>query len=85
MLGCSHGDEARAMATKRGVKSKRSAAKKSAGAEMEGSARELVILTGLSGAGKASALKAFEDLGTDPTFCGAGADLGGDFARGAGD
>jgi UPF0042 nucleotide-binding protein len=30
---------------------------------MEGSARELVILTGLSGAGKASALKAFEDLG----------------------
>ena len=30
---------------------------------MEGSARELVILTGLSGAGKASGLKAFEDLG----------------------
>jgi len=31
--------------------------------EPEGVARELVILTGLSGAGKASALKAFEDLG----------------------
>jgi UPF0042 nucleotide-binding protein len=30
---------------------------------MEDSARELVILTGLSGAGKASGLKAFEDLG----------------------
>ena len=29
----------------------------------EGEPRELVILTGLSGAGKASALKAFEDLG----------------------
>ena len=29
----------------------------------EGSARELVIITGLSGSGKASALKAFEDLG----------------------
>ena len=28
-----------------------------------GAARELVILTGMSGAGKASALKAFEDLG----------------------
>ncbi len=29
----------------------------------DGEARELVILTGLSGSGKASALKAFEDLG----------------------
>jgi len=29
----------------------------------DGSARELVIITGLSGSGKASALKAFEDLG----------------------
>src|ERR1700757_2583554 len=29
----------------------------------DGEPRELVILTGLSGAGKASALKAFEDLG----------------------
>jgi UPF0042 nucleotide-binding protein len=51
------------MATKRKVKSKRSAPKARADAAMEGSARELVILTGLSGAGKASALKAFEDLG----------------------
>jgi UPF0042 nucleotide-binding protein len=32
-------------------------------ARLEGEPRELVILTGLSGAGKASALKAFEDLG----------------------
>ncbi len=31
--------------------------------ERDGAARELVILTGMSGAGKASALKAFEDLG----------------------
>jgi UPF0042 nucleotide-binding protein len=31
--------------------------------EPQGDARELVILTGLSGSGKASALKAFEDLG----------------------
>ncbi len=37
-------------------------AKKSA-ASTDGEPRELVILTGLSGAGKASALKTFEDLG----------------------
>ena len=31
--------------------------------ESDGEARELVVLTGMSGSGKASALKAFEDLG----------------------
>jgi UPF0042 nucleotide-binding protein len=51
------------MATKRVARSKRAIRKPRAVAELEGSARELVILTGLSGAGKASALKAFEDLG----------------------
>jgi UPF0042 nucleotide-binding protein len=50
------------MATKRNVRRKRVIPKPRAGAELEG-ARELVILTGLSGAGKASGLKAFEDLG----------------------
>jgi len=48
---------------KRKVKSKRASPKKRAEGAIEGSPRELVILTGLSGAGKASALKAFEDLG----------------------
>jgi UPF0042 nucleotide-binding protein len=38
-------------------------AKKKASTRSEVVPRELVILTGLSGAGKASALKAFEDLG----------------------
>src|ERR1700748_1292507 len=38
-------------------------AKKKASSRGESVPRELVILTGLSGAGKASALKAFEDLG----------------------
>jgi UPF0042 nucleotide-binding protein len=45
---------------------KRSAAKKTAGksgAAPLKSAKELVIVTGISGAGKASALKSFEDLG----------------------
>src|ERR1700685_1361201 len=51
------------MATKRSVRSKRAIPKARVIAGVEGSARELVILTGLSGAGKASALKAFEDLG----------------------
>ena len=51
------------MATKRSVHPKRAVPKARAGAELEGNARELVILTGLSGAGKATALKAFEDLG----------------------
>ena len=50
-------------ATKRAVRSKQAIPKARAIAGVEGSARELVILTGLSGAGKASALKAFEDLG----------------------
>jgi RNase adapter protein RapZ len=49
--------------TKRIVRSKRAVPQLHDVAEMGGSARELVILTGLSGAGKASALKAFEDLG----------------------
>jgi UPF0042 nucleotide-binding protein len=51
------------MATKRSVRSKRAIPKTRVIADVQGSARELVILTGLSGAGKASALKAFEDLG----------------------
>src|ERR1700722_3256223 len=51
------------MATRRKAISRRAVGKAQAGAEMEGIARELVILTGLSGAGKASGLKAFEDLG----------------------
>ena len=51
------------MSTKRVARSKRAIRKPRAVTELEGSARELVILTGLSGAGKASALKAFEDLG----------------------
>ena len=38
-------------------------AKKAVAAHPEPEGRELVILTGLSGSGKASALKAFEDLG----------------------
>jgi UPF0042 nucleotide-binding protein len=44
------------------VKPKHKVAKKRA-ALHEGEPRELVILTGLSGSGKASALKTFEDLG----------------------
>src|SRR5580658_2524036 len=51
------------MATKRSVRSKRAIPKTRVIADVQGSARELVILTGLSGAGKASGLKAFEDLG----------------------
>jgi len=57
-------------ASKRSVRSKRAVpktpktpVKPRAVADVEGGARELVILTGLSGAGKASGLKAFEDLG----------------------
>jgi UPF0042 nucleotide-binding protein len=42
---------------------KKSAPKKLVARPPVGEPRELVILTGLSGAGKASALKAFEDLG----------------------
>ena len=42
---------------------KRAAKKKLAGIKNPEGAGELVILTGMSGAGKASALKAFEDLG----------------------
>jgi UPF0042 nucleotide-binding protein len=56
------------MTTARKPKAKASAVKKSAPKKpvertTEGVPRELVILTGFSGAGKASALKAFEDLG----------------------
>ncbi len=40
-----------------------SAAPAKARSHAAGSPRELVVLTGLSGSGKASALKAFEDLG----------------------
>lgn len=42
---------------------KRSSKSEAKGAPPEHESRELVILTGLSGSGKASALKAFEDLG----------------------
>src|ERR1700744_3831226 len=42
---------------------KRRPAKTKARAQTPGTPRDLVILTGLSGSGKASALKAFEDLG----------------------
>jgi UPF0042 nucleotide-binding protein len=49
------------MATKRAAAKK--AAKKTVGTKAPENPGELVILTGMSGAGKASALKAFEDLG----------------------
>jgi UPF0042 nucleotide-binding protein len=45
------------------VKKSKSVAGKKAEAGSPAVASELVILTGLSGSGKASALKAFEDLG----------------------
>ena len=45
------------------VARKQAAKKKSKPAVIDTLRRELVILTGMSGAGKASALKAFEDLG----------------------
>ncbi len=48
------------MSTKRAAKKKKKAEHP---APMDGAARELVVLTGMSGSGKASALKAFEDLG----------------------
>jgi RNase adapter protein RapZ len=49
------------MAPKQSSTSVRRRAK--AGKSLKASGKELVILTGISGAGKASALKAFEDLG----------------------
>src|SRR5215468_11892444 len=52
------------MAAKAHAKSKRGAKKTRRGLTREDRPRpELVIITGLSGSGKASALKAFEDLG----------------------
>jgi UPF0042 nucleotide-binding protein len=51
-----------ASAAKKGVKTVSTRVKKPV-ARIEAEPRELVILTGLSGAGKASALKTFEDLG----------------------
>jgi len=53
------------MATKkRAVVVKKTAVKRKLAVPVaEGEARELVVLTGMSGSGKASALKAFEDLG----------------------
>ena len=52
------------MATRRVPAKKKSASKKALPEEqMEEGDRELVILTGLSGSGKLSALKTFEDLG----------------------
>jgi UPF0042 nucleotide-binding protein len=53
---------AKAPAARKAV-AKKVLAKKLAPPMPKGEPRELVILTGLSGAGKASALKAFEDLG----------------------
>jgi UPF0042 nucleotide-binding protein len=52
------------MASKRAAKASSKPAKESKSAKkQETLTRELVILTGMSGSGKASALKAFEDLG----------------------
>jgi RNase adapter protein RapZ len=52
------------MASKRAAKASSKSAKESKSTKkQESPARELVILTGMSGSGKASALKAFEDLG----------------------
>src|ERR1700728_3471659 len=51
------------MPTGRKTGAKRRAAKKKPRPPVSGTPRDLVILTGLSGSGKASALKAFEDLG----------------------
>jgi UPF0042 nucleotide-binding protein len=49
--------------TKRVSRPKKSSGKKKVLGKVEKQHKELVILTGISGAGKASALKAFEDLG----------------------
>jgi RNase adapter protein RapZ len=49
--------------TKRKSRPEPGAGKKSTVAQGEKTQKELVIVTGISGAGKASALKAFEDLG----------------------
>lgn len=49
--------------TKRVSQPKKSSGKKKVLGKVEKQHKELVILTGISGAGKASALKAFEDLG----------------------
>jgi UPF0042 nucleotide-binding protein len=46
-----------------GKKKEKPLIKPSASAPVGGPSRELVVLTGMSGSGKASALKAFEDLG----------------------
>ena len=55
------------MALSRPSGKKRAAKKRATGVEqpekLEGAERDLVILTGMSGSGKASALKTFEDLG----------------------
>jgi UPF0042 nucleotide-binding protein len=51
------------MAKKRSAKKADASARPQRPAATDGTPRELVILTGMSGSGKASALKAFEDLG----------------------
>lgn len=51
------------MPSKRAVKTGKQAADRAGAAERAGDGSELVILTGMSGSGKLSALKAFEDLG----------------------
>jgi RNase adapter protein RapZ len=51
------------MPPRKSPKTRASQAPKKATASVSGVASELVILTGISGSGKASALKAFEDLG----------------------
>jgi UPF0042 nucleotide-binding protein len=51
------------MPSKSTVKTGKQAAEQAGAAERAGDGSELVILTGMSGSGKLSALKAFEDLG----------------------
>lgn len=49
--------------SRKSLQPRRSQSKNGQPPEMNGHPRDLVILTGMSGSGKASALKAFEDLG----------------------
>src|SRR6201994_2473844 len=51
------------MPSKRTVKTGKQTAERAKAVERAGDGSELVILTGMSGSGKLSALKAFEDLG----------------------
>src|SRR5580704_17281807 len=51
------------MALKRTAKTEKNVPERAGRTKLEGEHGELVILTGMSGSGKLSALKAFEDLG----------------------